>query len=479
MTKLLELYHKTGRIGNIVLLVLLIFSGIANRLFMAVKHQYADYVIEVFLIGAAAYLVKRIFDKGTLRIRSQSVYKGLLITGIILRLILAAHDMVNRPVQDSDYEKHERLGYRLAFEGEFYDFTGVELRNFRQPGLPAAFAVGLLIYNDPVTYAVVMILFSFGVLISGFYLFRNFKGIASLITFAYISISPNLLFMASSSNTQLSFFFFVMLLLIMLKNYSGKIYQLVIIGAIIAAEMYVRFNFVMPALLIPFLLEYHSGRKAGFIAGRIAVVLGAALLFYSPWIIRNYNIYGKLRLMPTTGLGLYSSNVTKDYTKMGGFNGVPDSLLIKYKGMTEVELDEEFKNRTKQFLLDNPDLYAKGIPFRLMKYSGRQDWSISYFFEFTKYPNARILESFFQTVENFLFWLILFFPLMFFLKNKELPPLTVFVLWSYLGYSLLLLPVTETRSRYNFPYILFPVIAAALAEGSTRRVLNDKDNGKA
>ncbi len=68
---------------------------------------------------------------------------------------------------------------------------------------------------------------------------------------------------------------------------------------------------------------------------------------------------------------------------------------------------------------------------------------------------------------------------MFFLRNKELPPLTVFVLWTYLGYSLLLLPVTETRSRYNFPYILFPVIAAALAEGSTRRVLNDENNGKA
>lgn len=51
--------------------------------------------------------------------------------------------------------------------------------------------------------------------------------------------------------------------------------------------------------------------------------------------------------MPTTGLGLYSSNVTNDYTKSGGFNGVPDSLLIKYKDLTEVELDDEFKERTK------------------------------------------------------------------------------------------------------------------------------------
>jgi hypothetical protein len=262
----------------------------------------------------------------------------------------------------------------------------------------------------------------------------------------------------------LPFFLFTLLLLIALKNYSGKVYQLIVIGAIIAAEMYVRFNFVMPALLIPFLLEKHGYRNFSFVAGRIAIVLGAALICYSPWIIRNYYIYGTIRLMPTTGLGLYSSNVTKDYTKAGGFNGVPDSLLIKYKRLTEVELDNEFKERTKKFLLENPDVYVKGLPFRMMKYSGRQDWSISYFFEFTKYPNARILEAFFQTVENFLFWLILFFPLLYLWKNKNFPPISVFVLWSYLGYSLLLLPVTETRSRYNFPYILFPIFAVALSE---------------
>lgn len=102
---------------------------------MAVKHRFPDYIIEIVLIIAAGYLVFRIFDKKLFVIKRQSIYKGILITGILLRLIFAAHDMVNRPVQDSDYEKHERLGQRMAIEGEFYDFTGVELRNFRQPGL--------------------------------------------------------------------------------------------------------------------------------------------------------------------------------------------------------------------------------------------------------------------------------------------------------------------------------------------------------
>ncbi len=474
MKKLLDLYAKTGRTGNLVLLILLILSGIANRLYMAAKHRFPDYIIEIVLIAAAGYLVYRIFDKNLLTIKRQSVYKGFLVTGIILRLIFAAHDMYNRPVQDSDYEKHERLGQRMAIEGEFYDFTGVELRNFRQPGLPGIFAVGLLIYNHPLTYAVIMILFSIGVLISGYYLFREFTGIAALISFVYIAISPNLLFMASSSNTQLSFFFFLLLLFIMLKNYTGKTYQLILIGAILAAEMYIRFNFIMPALLIPFMLEKHEGKNFSYIAGRLAIALGTLLILYSPWIYRNYLIYGQIRLMPTTGLGLYSSNVTTDYTKSGGFNGVPDSLLIKYKGLTEIELDNEFKERTKKFLLDNPDIYFKGLPFRMMKYSGRQDWTISYFFEFTKYPNARILEAFFQTVENFLFWIVLFFPLFWIRKNKNYPPISVFIFWSYLAYSLMLLPVTETRSRYNFPYMLFPLFAVALSEKRAAGVSSTK-----
>ena len=61
MRKLLDLYNKTGRAGNIILLVLLVISGIANRMFMAVKHRFPDYIIEIVLIIAAGYLIFRIF----------------------------------------------------------------------------------------------------------------------------------------------------------------------------------------------------------------------------------------------------------------------------------------------------------------------------------------------------------------------------------------------------------------------------------
>lgn len=464
MNKLLNLYNSTGRWGNIILLSLLIIFGLVNRLYVVVKHRYIDYIIEIIIIVIAGYLVYKIYRQKVFEISKEKIFKVLLVCGIALRIIFAIHDFYNRPVQDSDYEKHERLGQRLAFEGRFYDFSGVELRNFRQPGLPAIFAAGLIVWNNPHTFALIMILFSFGVLIAAYYLFRDLKNIAALISFGYMSVSPNMLFMASNSNTQLSFFFFLIILFIVLKNYSGKTYELILIGALLAAEMYIRFNFLMIFLLIPFFMEKHKDRNLSHAFGKLGLIYLSCLILYSPWIYRNYLIYGKIRLMPTTGMGLYSSNVTNDFTRAGGYNGVPDSLLTKYRNLSEVDFDKKLNDQTMDFIKNNPGLYIKGVPFRFIKYASRQDWTIGYFFEFTKYPGRQIIESFFQTIENFFFWIILFYPLVYLFKNKKLGALSVYLLWGYLAYSMVLVPISESRSRYNFPYILFPVFAVALID---------------
>ncbi|MEO8211111.1 MAG: hypothetical protein ABI840_11185, partial [bacterium] len=264
MNRLLSLYNSFGRWGNIILLGLLILFGIVNRVYTTVSYGFTDYIIEILVIVLALIIIYKIFKKNIFEINSQNIFKALLILGIVLRIILGVHDLLDRPVQDSDYLKHEKLGARIAFEGRFYDFTGVELRNFRQPGLPVLFALALWIYNNPIVYGLVMTIFSFGVMLAGFFLFRNLNNIAAIISFAYLAISPNMLFMASNSNTQLSFFFFVILLFIALKKYSGKIYQLLIIGAILAAEMYIRFNFFMIFILIPFIIEKHREQNLAF-----------------------------------------------------------------------------------------------------------------------------------------------------------------------------------------------------------------------
>lgn len=464
MDKLLRAYNSTGRWGNIILLLLLILSGILNRAFMVIKYRDADYIVELLLIAAALFLVYRIFKNNIFEVSKEKIFKIFLVSGIVLRIIFAIHDLYDRPIQDSDYEKHEKLGQRMATEGEFYDFAGVELRNFRQPGLPAVFAAGLLIYNHPVTYAIIMILFSLGVLISGFYLFRDLGNVAAVFSFVYLSVSPNMLFMASNSNTQLSFFFFLILLFIMLKNYTGKTYQLIFIGIILAAEMYIRFNFLMIFILIPFIIEKHSDRNFSYSFSRLGLIYVSFLLFYSPWIYRNYRLYGTIRLMPTTGLGMYSSNVTTDPKKVGDYNGVPDSVMNKYSKLSEVEFDDALKKETFDFVKSHPDVIIKGLPFKMIKYSGRQDWTVSYFFQYTKYPNAGYYEGFFQAIENFFFWVILFFPLVFLLRNKKFSPVSIYILWAYLSYTLALFPVSETRARYNFPYLLFPVFAVALSQ---------------
>ncbi len=459
----LKLYHNLGRWGNIIILSLLIASGIVNRVYTSVNYLYADYIIEIIIIIAVIYFVYRIYKQSSFEFSNQKLIKFILLIGLVFRIVLAVHDFYDRPVQESDYAKHETLGQRLATEGEFYDFTGVELRNFRQPGLPAIFAIGLLIYNHPVVYTIVMILFSFGVLIAGYFLFRDLNNFAALISFLYLAISPNMLFMASNSNTQLSFFFFLILLFICLKNYTGKFYQLLLIGAILAAELYIRFNFLLVFILIPFLYEKHRDKSLSYFAGRLGFVYLICLILYFPWIYRNYQIYGMLRFMPTSGLGFYSSNVTKDFTNMGGYNGVPDSVLRKYSNLPEVEFDNALRNEAIEFVKNNPELYVKGLPFKLIKYSDRQDWTISYFFKFEEFESKDVLNSMFLSIENYFFWVVLFLSFVCLIKIKNYPALSVYIFWAYLSYSMLLIPLSETRSRYNFPYILFPIIAVALS----------------
>lgn len=478
MKKLIKIYNSTGRIGIILLISVLIISALAGRMYAGIKHFDTGYIIETVLFIIVLILMMRFFKKSNKETIKKSLFKSLLIAGLILRLIFAVHDMINRPVQESDYIKHEKLGARIAFEGEFYDFAGVELRNFRQPGLPFLFAAGLLIYNSPVVYPLIMILLSFGVLIAGYYLFRSFVNHGSVISFGYIAIAPNMLFMASNSNTQLLFFLLIILLFIVLKNFTGKFYQLVIIGALLAAEMYVRFNFLLIFLLIPFMIEqyysYPEKRRISAAFSKAGIVIIFFLIFYSPWVIRNYNVYGKIRLMPSEGPRFYSSNVIKDFTKAGGYNGIPDSVINKYKHLPEEEFDKALREDAVKFVLSNPETYIKGIPFRVMKYSGRQDWTIGYFFEHTGYSNSELLNEIFQGIENIFFMIILIYPLFFFLKNKNLSALSSYIIWTYLIYSLLLLTVSESRSRYNFPYILFPVFAAAFVNRSHKDIKEDE-----
>ena len=129
--------------------------------------------------------------------------------------------------RDSDYEKHEKLGQRMATEGEFW-FCRCRITKFQTARITSKFAAGLLTYNHPVTYAVIMILFSFRCSDIRLFSFEIRK-----ILFHYflllICISPEHAFHGFWIQT-LSFPLFSDTVFIMLKNYSGKLYQIILIG---------------------------------------------------------------------------------------------------------------------------------------------------------------------------------------------------------------------------------------------------------
>ena len=77
--KILNIYDSAGRAGNIILLCLLIFFGMVNRFYMVYQYRDIEYIIEIFLIAVAAYLVVRIFRKNTFEFDNRKIFRRLLM----------------------------------------------------------------------------------------------------------------------------------------------------------------------------------------------------------------------------------------------------------------------------------------------------------------------------------------------------------------------------------------------------------------
>jgi 4-amino-4-deoxy-L-arabinose transferase-like glycosyltransferase len=201
------------------------------------------------------------------------------------------HDTNDRPLPDSDYAKYEKLGERLAFEHRYYDSTlatGLELRAYRPPGLPFMMAMSYLVIGRDKAPLVLTTMLGFGVLVASYFLLKPANTVLAAILFGYIAISPNVLFMASISNTQLPFFLIFLLLFLALQRYEGKLWQCVLIGCLLAAGALTRLNmFLVVPFLLLFLWEKHQGAMITA-ASRFAIMVLVMASVIGPWTYRNY-----------------------------------------------------------------------------------------------------------------------------------------------------------------------------------------------
>src|SRR4029453_13607675 len=132
------------------------------------------------------------------------------------------------------------------------------------------------------------------------------RNLYALLFFAYISISPNVLFMASSSNTQLPFFCVLLFVVILLKDYNGEPLKCIMIGILLGIAALIRQNTL---LLLPgvFVFFFESNlNQTGQILRKAALVFAAFAAIVLPWSIRNYFVLGDFVLVATnTGTSMF------------------------------------------------------------------------------------------------------------------------------------------------------------------------------
>jgi hypothetical protein len=471
-SRLFALYTACLRWSTVLLLSLLIVVSLITASFLLFKDRTLVYALDMLIFLAACVAGVVIYKLGQKYIPGKRVFQALLLLGIVLRIFVFVHDLHDRPKPESDYAKHEILARRLAFEHEYYDSptpTGTEIRARRPPGLPLIMAVFYKMGTDQAPL-IAMTLFQMGVLLAAYLLLMPHQNVLALLLFAYLSISPNILSMASTSNSQLPHLCLILMLLLVLQFFRGRYWESFLVGLLLGVDALVRLNIflLLPGLLI-FIVAYYGPNKQAAVKSCLVIAV-ALIVTILPWTYRNYRVLGHLVVVSeTAGTSMHSANVITDPKRGGGYNEISEEFWVQHPGLSEIELNRTLQRETIDYIRKNPSIYLKSVPYRLARFMGMQGWSIQYFFTNVRSQYPEWVTFLTLKAERFLIWVVFISGFIWVLTKRKILPLQAFVLFAYVSYVVIDLALFETGERYHFPYILFPLLAAALSRDLTRK----------
>jgi len=449
----------------LALISLFTLTSVALRTAIFLMHRDSDSLIlwaGPFLGGILAWRIVRGGD--WIEFNRERFLRIVLISGIILRLLALLDDLSDRPKQVSDWGKYELLGQRLAFDRRYYDFTtvnGIELRAFRPPGLPLLLAAGYSVMGEKAAPTVVMHLISLSSLLLAYAAARELRNPPSLLLMSYLSVSPHVLTLASITNTHVLALLIILAIVFVRQAVKNRSVQCLITGGIIGAGTLVRAELLLLFVAAVIALIAMNTRSLRYSLQHSAILGLAALAVVLPWSARNWMVLGKFVLISTnSGAVLYSANVTSDFRRGGGYNGIGADFYRQNSPTDEVELDALLRRAALQHMIRNFKIYLLSVPFRVGQLMGMQQWAIGYSREHSRRPLPGLFYYICMALEQILSW-GLYLAAGLWLASRVLRGESSFFLLSYAliipGFAFLF----ESLDRNHFPYLLMPILAAA------------------
>ena len=444
------------------LLATLVAAGLLGKLAFLVHKPQWIHAADAAVIALALGLALRFTRRQPAWSPSPRVFRALLLAGCLLRLLVLLHDVVDRPEPYSDFLVHEQLGQRIAFEHAYYEprAGGVLLRAYRPFGLPLLLAPFDLALGPRWGPLALYHALSLGVLLLWHHILRHQRNAYAALALAYLALTPNALAVASFANTQLPFLFFLTLTLLVLQRATPSRLQAATLGALMATLLALRlYAPIVPAAIVH-ALDSRGWRRAT--RRWLVLALAAAAVVYAPWVLRNYEVFGRF-LPGFTAWGRYQTLAVDDITKAGLYNeGHPPGFLASHPVIDELQWKHDLDAAADAWILAHPLRHLQSLPFRAVHFMDNQTWATDVVFAHSALAQWPRLHFALGRIDLAAFWLVVAVAALAWLRRPPSDALSRLLLLQYLLAALPLVIFLECWSRYHYPFFLLPLLALAL-----------------
>lgn len=266
----------------------------------------------------------------------------VLTVGLLLRILfISFHE---RPLF-SDEKEYDQLAFSLATKASYsYDTTPTA---YRPIGYPAC--VGLIYYISGHHLTLVKLLqalidtassFLIYLLLAGHPERTRVFGAALWAFFAPAVFYSNLLL----SETIFTFLF-VLIARLLTRNDAGSTWRLVVLGALLGLLTLIKPTIVVFLFVLPFLM-----RQFEIPLRKLSLTAIAFILVLTPWLVRNYLVFGKVALSSNGGINLMIGN---NATSTGAYKYDFDPAIF-HDAKGEFEIDREAFRSAAGYIASNP-----------------------------------------------------------------------------------------------------------------------------
>jgi hypothetical protein len=266
---------------------------------------------------------------------------------------------------------------------------------------------------------------------------RLFSVRVARVLLILLSLYPNQIMYCALVSGELLFLALLLLASWIVIQAPTRLYRAALLaGLLLGLACYIK----PQAVLVPVLflvLHRDKGIKRSKRLISIFLALTAEAVILSPWIVRNYQVFGHFVFVSTnSGINLWMGN---NPTANGAYRSIPESLKEEMQSFSEYERDQKFRALAVEFIKENPQKVMRLWGSKLIKlYYGDNDGV--FWIEAGSVSQEAQYRTFLYVLRSIARVYYIFMVGLFFLAILYRRPMPAWVFWMVVYFSVIYLP---------------------------------------